>query len=206
MKCQICEICDHPNDQYGSYFQRRLQSSSPIICKPRLHMIYLSHCTISSTCLTSSNNLRWFFQYTLQATIWSQGPEAMQLLKLASEHLWKSYFHFLSKRMSVLLVLKYTPLDLIFSFTVWYLCLFCISVQKLPSKSSVFIAADLLADYNTLSWYQNSFLMCKSLHALGKQRRKPVNMWYINNYMLEADIIGQLGIGGVGVLVVNQKF
>lgn len=96
MKCQMCEICDHPNDQYGSYFQRRLQSSSPIICKPRLHMIYLSHCTISSTCLTSSNNLRWFFQYTLQATIWSQGPEAMQLLKLASEHLWSSWSLLLS--------------------------------------------------------------------------------------------------------------
>lgn len=31
-------------------------------------------------------------------------------------------------------------------------------------------------------------------------------MWYINKYTLEADIIGQLGIGGVGVLVVNQKF
>lgn len=135
-----------------------------------MQMIHVSHYTFSCMCLTGFNNLGGFFHCALKTTIWFQGPETMHLLILVSKHIWKAYFHFLSQWRCCWSQL--TLWDLTFSFTIWYLCQICISAQKLLCQSSVFIVADLLAECNALSRFQNSFLMCKFLHALGKHRRK----------------------------------
>lgn len=135
---------------------------------------------ISSMHLTSCNNSGMVFPVHTTGNNLVSRPWSCAAL---GSFFWPSLenlFSLLSQRTALLLLIQITLIDITYSFTIWYLCPFCVSVEKLPWVSSVFIAANFLVQSNTLSWFPNFFLMCKSFHALGKHRRKHGCTWNIN--------------------------